>query len=160
MRSTDHRAVPSSASPSCLTVASRIAPKSIEQLEGRIRKTAVSSKGRSIEETINRSQCTFVRGTDTSVLMRQSQRDERLDEWIRRRIRGVAWKQWKTPQRRYDMLRKLGCPNALAKTTTTWWSSLSAIGAMSNNPGMHIALSNEWFASRGLYTLTRRKKTA
>jgi RNA-directed DNA polymerase len=32
----------------------------------------------------------------------------RLDEWLRRRLRQVLWKQWKTPRNRNRNLRALG----------------------------------------------------
>jgi RNA-directed DNA polymerase len=31
-----------------------------------------------------------------------------LDGWVRRRLRCVAWVQWKTPRKRFQELRRLG----------------------------------------------------
>ena len=35
---------------------------------------------------------------------------DRLDQWIRRRIRMCYWKQWRRPKRRREMLIRLGVP--------------------------------------------------
>ena len=41
---------------------------------------------------------------DMNMLMKKT------DEWIRRRIRSVYWKQWKRVKTKYKMLRKLKLP--------------------------------------------------
>ena len=38
-----------------------------------------------------------------------------LDEWIRRRLRSMIWKQWKRGMQRYGKLRHLGIGRALGK---------------------------------------------
>ena len=39
----------------------------------------------------------------------------RTDEWARRRIRAVYWKQWKKIKTKYRMLKSLGCEHWKAK---------------------------------------------
>jgi hypothetical protein len=39
----------------------------------------------------------------------------RLDEWLRRRMRQLAWKQWKTPKNRRQNLRSRGVSEYWAK---------------------------------------------
>ncbi|MCA1680541.1 MAG: hypothetical protein LC777_17120 [Actinobacteria bacterium] len=36
---------------------------------------------------------------------------EGLDEWLRRRLRQVRWKEWKRPRTRERQLKKLGIPS-------------------------------------------------
>jgi Group II intron, maturase-specific domain len=39
---------------------------------------------------------------------------DRLDQWLRRRIRACYWKQWRCPKRRREMLIRLGVPRRQA----------------------------------------------
>ena len=71
----------------------------------------------------------------------------RLDEWLRRRMRQIHWKQWKTPKHRYEKLRTLGVPE--------YWAKLNAgtsLGEwrLSKSPWLHRALSNAYWRNFGL----------
>ena len=70
-----------------------------------------------------------------------------MDSWIRRRLRCVQWKQWKTCKRRYQALRKrgLGAEDArkLGYCSRGPWP-LSAYALI------NIALPNAYFDSLGL----------
>jgi Group II intron, maturase-specific domain len=39
---------------------------------------------------------------------------DRLDQWLRRRIRACYWKQWRRPKRRREMLVRMGVPRRQA----------------------------------------------
>ena len=54
----------------------RIAPKSIKRLKSGYGKQPSTPKGEVSKKPSNRSQCTFARGTDTSVLMRRNRREK------------------------------------------------------------------------------------
>jgi hypothetical protein len=41
---------------------------------------------------------------------------EKLEKWLRRRLRQVRWKEWKRPQTRYRNLRALGIPDHAARS--------------------------------------------
>ena len=71
----------------------------------------------------------------------------RLDEWLRRRMRQIHWKQWKTPKNRYANLRRLGVPQ--------YWAKLNAgtslgVWRLSNSPWIDRALSNAYWRNFGL----------
>jgi len=70
-----------------------------------------------------------------------------LDAWLRRRLRCVIWKQWKTSRRRYHNLRALGIGVTLAHMTA---GSNRGPWAMSRSKGLQIALRNAYFDSLGL----------
>jgi RNA-directed DNA polymerase len=72
---------------------------------------------------------------------------ERLDEWLRRRLRQLRWKQWKTPQNRYRNLRRLGVPHEWAKLNAG-----TSLGdwRLSKSPWLHRALSKAYWHSFGL----------
>ena len=64
----------------------------------------------------------------------------RFDEWLRRRMRQIAWKQWKTPRNRYAKIYMLeGFQNTGPSVQVG-----QALGPwrMSKSPPVHHALNN------------------
>jgi RNA-directed DNA polymerase len=130
----------------------RIAPKSLLRLWARIRELTSKTGGRSLEDVIENLSA-YLRGWYGYFRLAQTRRSfERADEWTRRRLRCLAWKQWKTSQRRYAMLRKLGVPEEAAAMTTagarrfgTWHMSMT--------PGLTWALRPDYLRSLGLFSL-------
>ena len=83
-------------------------PKSIAAMKERIRELTARSNAMS-NEYRPKAITWFVRGwvnyfklADIKKLL------ERIDEWMRRRIRMVYWKQWKRIRTRFKMLKKCG----------------------------------------------------
>src|SRR5262249_56521198 len=67
-----------------------------------------------------------------------------LDQWIRRRLRAIAWKQWKHGRARYKKLRRCGVGGELAAKTA---GSPRGPWRLSKSPALHIALSDAFFAT-------------
>jgi RNA-directed DNA polymerase len=85
----------------------RIHPKSIKKMKDKIRKLTDRHNGWGNEKR-KRKLTEYVRGwinyfalADMKMLMKET------DEWLRRRIRAVYWKQWKKLKTKYKMLRRL-----------------------------------------------------
>jgi RNA-directed DNA polymerase len=77
---------------------------------------------------------------------------QRLDEWIRRRLRQMQWKRWKRGTTRYRELVRLGVPReraALGAVGTSPWR-------MSHSPIIHEALNNAFWRNAGLESITER----
>ncbi|HKG59159.1 MAG TPA: group II intron maturase-specific domain-containing protein, partial [Pyrinomonadaceae bacterium] len=74
----------------------------------------------------------------------------KLEEWLRRRLRSFAWKQWKRGTVRFAELRKRGVGKDLAAQTA---GSAHGPWRLSNSPALTIALPNAYFASLGLMPL-------
>jgi len=78
---------------------------------------------------------------------------QRLDEWIRRKLRCVRLKQCKRPRAIHDLLHGLGVPRwsarKLAGSGCGWWR-------MSGCPQAHQAMSKAWFETLGLVSLFER----
>jgi hypothetical protein len=74
----------------------------------------------------------------------------RLDKWLRRRLRQMGWKQWKTPKNRYQNLLRLGVPPHWAKLNAG-----TSLGdwRLSKSPWLHRALSNAYWHVFGLKSL-------
>ena len=71
----------------------------------------------------------------------------KLDAWLRRRLRCVLWKQWKTSAQRHRQLRALGIGATLAHMTA---GARPGLWAMSRSKGLQIALRNAYFDALGL----------
>jgi RNA-directed DNA polymerase len=123
----------------------RIAPKAVLRFKQKVRELTGRTRGVSIEQ-MTKELTSYLRGwkgyfgfcETPSVL-------ESLDQWIRRRLRSVIWRQWK--RGRYARLRQLGVPRALATTTA---ASSHSCWRMANSPAMSLALPIARFDALGL----------
>src|SRR5258708_4502735 len=70
-----------------------------------------------------------------------------LEEWIRRRLRSMIWKQWKRGKQRYAKLRQRGVGKALAAQTA---GSPHRPWHLANSPALSYALPIAYFDSLGL----------
>lgn len=71
---------------------------------------------------------------------------QKLDEWMRRRIRMVFWKRWKKVKTKYRNLKKLGINHdgalASAASRKSYWR-------LANSPTVHRAISNSRLKRQG-----------
>jgi RNA-directed DNA polymerase len=74
-----------------------------------------------------------------------------LEEWTRRRLRSVIWKQWKRGTKRFAELRKRGVGSNLAAKTA---GSTHGPWQLANSPALALALPNAYFASLEIPSLT------
>ena len=72
---------------------------------------------------------------------------QKLDSWIRRRIRSAFWRQWKTSRKRYAELVRRGVSQDLAANTA---GSRRGPWRVSQSPALSIALSNAFLSWFGL----------
>ena len=76
---------------------------------------------------------------------------DKLEQWLRRRLRSIVWNQWKRGTTRYRELRQRGIAAQDAAQTA---GSSDGPWHLANTPVLKIALSNAYFASLGLPKLT------
>lgn len=93
----------------------RVHPKSVTNMKNKIRELTNRNNGMSNTKREEKYQ-QFVRGwvnyfklADMKKILRET------DEWARRRIRAVYWKQWKKVKTKYRMLKALGLEHWKAK---------------------------------------------
>ena len=125
----------------------RIARKSLERVKRRIRQLTRRSQGRSWHEIKARLEA-YIRGWVNYYALADAKGHMiRLDEWLRRRMRQLAWKQWKTPKRRRQNLRSRGVSEYWAKRVGG-----SSLGPwrLSMSPPVKQALSNAYWQKVGL----------
>jgi RNA-directed DNA polymerase len=131
----------------------RIAPKAVERFKERVRELTRRTRGIGIER-MAKELTLYLRGwigyfgkcQTPSVL-------QSLEEWMRRRLRSVIWKQWKRGTVRYRELRKRGVDSALAAKTA---GSAHGPWRLALSPGLALALPNAHFDSLGIPKLTIR----
>jgi RNA-directed DNA polymerase len=126
----------------------RRAPKRAKQ---RLRRLTARSWGVSMDErlhAINR----FVAGWTGYFYLADGERPfSDLDEWLRRRLRQVRWKEWKRPKTRRRNLRALGVPEQKARE---WAGSRKGCWRIAGSAPLQRALPNAYWVSQGLVCFT------
>ena len=93
----------------------RVHPKSVEKMKNKIRKLTDRNNGMGNAKREKKYQ-NYVRGwVEYFKLADMKELLKRTDEWARRRIRAVYWKQWKKIKTKYKMLKALGLEQWKAK---------------------------------------------
>src|SRR6516225_11545157 len=131
----------------------RIAPKAIARFQERIRELTCRTRGISLPQMVKEI-TTYLRGwlayfgdCQTPSMLR------RLEEWLRRRLRSVVWKQWKRGRTRFRELRKRGVSKGLAAKTA---GSPHGPWRIANSPALSLALPDASFAQLGLLPMVAR----
>ena len=130
-----------------------IAPRSLERAKRRIREITRRNRGVSLERMI-RELNSYLTGWVTYFRYAACKTHlQRLDEWIRRKLRCVRLKQRKRAKPIADFLQSLGVPEwsawRLALSGKGWWRK-------SGSPQAHQAMNIAWFRERGLVSLSER----
>jgi RNA-directed DNA polymerase len=126
-----------------------VAPKSVQRLKTKLKPLFRQGRGMKLADTIERIN-RITRGWVAYFrLSGVKESFGQLDGWIRRHLRDIQWRQWKTPRTRLKKLLKLGVPIEQAK------SVYNRVGPWRNAaaPHMHTALPNAALSSMGLVSL-------
>lgn len=128
----------------------RVAPASVRRLKTRIRELTARNRGRSFQQVIGEiSQ--YLRGWHGYYgIVFQPWLMRKLDSWIRRKLRCLAWVHWKTFKNRCRELRKRGIHARKAAQTA---ATRRGAWFISKLPGVQRALSVKHFQSVGLIAL-------
>jgi len=118
----------------------RIHPKSVAKMKAKIRQMTARSNGWGNEERIEtlkqyiRGWVNYFKIADIKSLLKG------IDEWMRRRIRMIFWKQWKKVKTKFERLQKLGLDKQkaweFANTRKGYWRT-------ANSPILHRTLQND-----------------
>src|SRR5437016_5715488 len=125
----------------------RIAPQSRTRFRSRVRELTRRTRGRSLAQIIKELSVYLIgwRGyfgfCETPSVLRE------LDQWTRRRLRAVVWKQWKRGRARFAELRRRGVGRDLAAQTA---GSPHGPWRLANSPALNIALPTRSLGSLGL----------
>jgi RNA-directed DNA polymerase len=125
----------------------RIAPKALQRFKHKAKELTSRTRGKSIEQIVQEL-ASYLRGWKSYFGFCQTPSVlERLDRWIRRRLRSLVWKQWKRGTVRFRNLRKLGVRTGLAASTA---GSSHGPWRIADSPALHLALPNAYFDSLAL----------
>ena len=127
-----------------------VATKSIQRFKRRIREITGRSRGISMERRLSELR-SYVRGwMGYFGLAAQLKLFDKLDQWIRRRIRMCYWKRWRLPRTRRRELIGLGVPRRQAirhaRSRKGYWHMAKSIAS-------GVGLTNAWLQLQGLLSL-------
>ncbi len=128
------------------TTKRKIAPKAMATMKQRVRRITRRTVGRSLEQVVAELRRyllgwkAYFRLSDEFSVFRD------LDQWIRRRLRAIHLKQWRTGPKAYRALRALGASDLVATKAAAhngrWWRYSTA--------AMHNALPIRYFDELGV----------
>jgi RNA-directed DNA polymerase len=125
----------------------RIAPKAVVRFKQKVRELTGRTRGISLERMM-KELASYLRGwqgyfgfSETPSVL------QALDQWIRRRLRSVIWKQWKRGRLRFAKLCERGVSKTLAAQTA---GSAHGPYRIANSPAMSYAFPIAYFDSLGL----------
>ena len=125
----------------------KVAPNSVQRLKARLRALLHEGQGRNLK-TVILGLSRVIRGWVAYFrLVEVKAGFEMLDEWVRRKLRAILWRQWKRPYTRFKKLRELGLDLERARRSAwngrgPWWNA----GASH----MNQAIPTRWLRSLGL----------
>ena len=120
----------------------RIAPQAIARFKERVREATRRTRGASLEQIANELSRYLIGWRGYFGFCETPSALNALDQWIRRRLRSIAWKQWKRGRTRFAELRRRGVGADLAAQTA---GSAHGPWRISNSPALAIALPNADF---------------
>ncbi len=128
-----------------------LAPESLLRLKQRVREITKRSRGVALGRVIAELKAFLSGWLFYFRNARCRSHLQRLDRWIRRKLRCLRLKQRKRPKAQADFLRSLGVPAQRAWVTARsgngWWRKALSHGATE-------AMTLDWFRGQGLVTLT------
>ena len=128
----------------------RIAPQALARFKSRVQELTQRTRGASLGQIVKELSVYLIgwRGyfgfCQTPSVLRA------LDQWLRRRLRAIAWKQWRRGRTRFAELRRRGVGRDLAAQSA---GSPHGPWRLSNSPALTIALPNAFLGSLGLSSL-------
>ena len=129
----------------------RIHLNSIAKMKRRIRELTARSNGMGNETRIEKLKSYIMGWINYFKIADIKKLLSDVDEWMRRRIRMIFWKQWKRVRTRFNMLQSLGIDKQkaweFANTRKGYWR-------VSNSPILGISLNNNMLRNKGFLFLS------
>ncbi len=106
----------------------KVAPESVKRFKGRLREMFRRGRGRSLSRLLAELRpmmqgwVSYYRKSQVRITF------ERLDQWIRRKLRAILWRQWKRPRTRVKKLIQRGLAPERARISAMngrgpWWNA-------------------------------------
>ena len=131
----------------------RVAPKALARFTQKVRDLTRRTRGISVETMVEQL-ATYLRGWGSYFGFCQTPSVlEKLNSWVRRRLRSFQWKQWKRGKRRYAELRQRGVGQYAAAVTA---GAPHGPWRISRCPALNHAMPDAYWTKLGLPRLTTR----
>src|SRR3954447_5577318 len=134
----------------------RIAPQALARFKSRVRQLTRRSKGATLWQITKELSCYLVGWRAYFGFCQTPSVLRELDQWTRRRIRAIAWRQWKRGRTRFAELRRRGVGRDLAAQTA---GSPHGPWRLTKSPALHFAMPKAFFTSLGLPSTARPRTT-
>jgi group II intron reverse transcriptase/maturase len=130
----------------------RVHSKPLERFKEKVRTITSRSNGTSIEMRIKKLNQLIVGWVNYFKLADIKNHCQKLDEWIRRRLRMCYWKDWKKIKTKYQNLKRLGLPE-----DKSWEYSNSRKGywRIAGSFILHLTITNQFLEKVGFKPLTK-----
>jgi RNA-directed DNA polymerase len=125
----------------------RLAQRSLDRIVRRIRSLTHRTIGQSLEQLCHTLNPVITGWVNYFALADAKAHMQRLDEYLRRRLRQVLWKQWKTPANRYRNLHVRGVSEFWAIRTA---GTSKGCWRLSASPPLQHALNLAFWQETGL----------
>jgi RNA-directed DNA polymerase len=128
----------------------RVSPPAVQRLKAKLRRMLRQGRGRRLASVVvdlnlaTRGWVAYFRLAEAKTSFAD------VDQWLRRKLRCIMWRQWKRPRTRYRELRRHGLDEARARASASngrgpWWNA----GASH----MHAAIPTATLRRLGLLSL-------
>lgn len=127
-----------------------LSKSSEERLKGKLRQITRRNRGVSLEQLLHELKSVIRGWLQYFRYASMKSKLEKLDGWLRRRLKCFRLKQCK---RTIGIVRFLR--NLMVEETLCWRTALSGKGwwRLSNSPALSIGMNNKWFSEQGYYSL-------
>jgi RNA-directed DNA polymerase len=130
----------------------RIHPKPLERFKEKVRALTSRSNGTSMETRITKLNQLVTGWVHYFKIADIKGHCQKLDEWIRRRLRMCHWKDWKKIKTKYENLKRFGLP---ANQSWEYANSRKGYWRISGSVILCQTLTNQFLEKIGYKTLTK-----
>ncbi|MCP1850451.1 MULTISPECIES: group II intron reverse transcriptase/maturase [unclassified Bradyrhizobium] len=132
----------------------RIAPQALARFKAKVRGLTRRTCGRSLAQIAKELSRYLIGWRGYFGICQTPSVLRTLDEWLRRRLRAIAWKQWKRGDTRFAELRRCGVGRDLAAQTA---GSPHGPWRLANSPALTIAMPIAFFRALGLASVAAQQ---
>lgn len=131
----------------------KVSPESVKRFKGRLREELRKARGRNVRTVLAKLQPVLIGWVSYYRKSEVKKTFEELDQWLRRKLRAIYWRQWKRRAKRARELIRLGIDRVRA-----WVSVSNGRGPWWNAGASHMnqALPTRHFTQLGLISLVQK----
>lgn len=131
----------------------KVSVSSLKKVRHKLRQLTRGNGGRSVETIRDKLNAYIIGWTNYYGLTELPSQLKDLDGWLRRRLRAIRWKQWKTSKNRRQNLEALG--------VSQYWAiraggTSKGAWRVSASPPLHQAMNNAYWRNIGLKTFLQQ----